>query len=219
MNVVFSELIRKFVLVFFDDILVYSPDLNTHVRHLSEVMSILEKHQFYAKKGKCALGVQLFEYLGHIISGEGVRTDPENIESMVEWLRPTNIKGLRGFLGLTGYYSRLIKGYRLITRPLTQLVKKDNFKWGEDAEVAFEKLKKLMMEAPVLSMSDFSQPFVLETDVCVQYSCNKDNLLIISIKACVLGIKPYQPMRRNCNHENSVEVEPLLEWHFIHNQN
>lgn len=104
MNVVFAEFIRKFVLVFFDDILIYSTDLESHVEHLTQVMQTLEKHKLYAKRSKCAFGVNQVEYLGHIISGEGVKIDPEKIKSMVEWPQPKNLKALRGFLGLTGYY-------------------------------------------------------------------------------------------------------------------
>lgn len=100
------------------------------------------------------------------ISGEEVKTDPEKIKGMIEWPKPKNIKSLRGFLDLTGYYRRFIKGYGIHTKLLTQLLKKDNFKWSLEANVVFEKLKKMMTEAPVLAMTDFTQPFVLETDAC-----------------------------------------------------
>lgn len=166
MNEVFSDYIRKFVLVFFDDILIYSPCIESHVQHLTEVLSVLKRHKLYAKRSKCAFGVRQVEYLGHIISGEGVKTDPEKIKSMVEWPTPRNLKALRGFLGLTGYYRRFIRSYGVITKPLTQLLKKDNFHWNTEAEEAFEKFKKLMVEAPVLALPDFTQPLILETDAC-----------------------------------------------------
>lgn len=140
--------------------------MESHAHHLTLVMQLLEKHKLYAKKSKCAFGVSQVEYLGHIISGEGVKTDPKKIRSMIEWPQPKNLKALRGFLDLTGYYRRFIKGYRVIAKPLTQLLKKDAFKWNTEAEEAFNKLKLLMTEALVLRMPDFSQPFILETDAC-----------------------------------------------------
>ncbi|XP_027155252.1 uncharacterized protein LOC113755447 [Coffea eugenioides] len=166
MNQVFQEQMRKHVLVFFDDILVYSPTLEEHVKHVKEVMSILRQHQLYAKMSKCSFAQLQVEYLGHIISAEGVQADPKKIECMENWPNPTNIKQLRGFLGLTDYYRRFVKGYGAIARPLTDLLKKDNFHWSEDLEQAFQKLKRAMCSTPVLAVPDFTQPFIIETDAC-----------------------------------------------------
>ena len=130
MNQVFQEQMRKHVLVFFDDILIYSPTLEEHVKHVKEVMSILRQYQLYAKMSKCSFAQLQVEYLGHIISAEGVQADPKKIECMENWPNPTNIKQLRGFLGLTDYYRRFAKGYGAIARPLTDLLKKDNFHWS-----------------------------------------------------------------------------------------
>jgi hypothetical protein len=110
------------VLVFFDDILIYSTTLEEHQYHLTVVLNILKNHQLFAKKSKCSFGCQEIEYLGHLISKNRVRADPKKNESMLNWPFPSTLKSLRGFLGLTGYYRKFIKGYGSIAAPLTSLL-------------------------------------------------------------------------------------------------
>jgi hypothetical protein len=166
MNTIFSKHLRKFVLVFFDDILIYSSDSEQHKHHLSIVLQILHDHQLKAKLQKCTFGQASVEYLGHIISSQGVATDPTKIKDIMERKTPTTVKKLRGFLGLTGYYRRFIKGYAMVCQPLYQALKKDQFQWGQAQEAAFNQLKQIMSTPPLLRLPDFSIPFTLETDAC-----------------------------------------------------
>ncbi|KAL2237867.1 UNVERIFIED_CONTAM: Retrovirus-related Pol polyprotein from transposon 17.6 [Sesamum indicum] len=133
MNVVFAPYLRKFILVFFDDILVYSGIWNDHLKHLCITLELLKDNQLYAKRSKCNFGKKTIEYLGHIITKEGVK---------------------------------FIKRYGIISKPLTELLRKDGFKWTEEAAAAFEKLKLAMATAPVLALPDFTKTFIVETDAC-----------------------------------------------------
>ncbi len=166
MNDIFQPYFRKFVLVFFNDILIYSKSLTEHLDHLHIVLGLLWKNQLLAKRTKYFFGQTRVEYLGHIISQEGVATDPEKIKAMVNWPQPNSIKGLRGFLGLTGYYRKFIQGYGGVSKPLTELLKKNCFQWTKEAQRAFERLKVIMTTAPVLAIPNFEKTFTIEVDAC-----------------------------------------------------
>lgn len=111
------------MLVFFDDILIYSKSLKEHLKHPKIVLTMLREHELYENKKKCSFAKSRVEYLGHVISRKGVEVDPEKIRSIVEWPSPTNVKEVRGFLGLTGYYRRFVHQYGTMAAPLTQLLK------------------------------------------------------------------------------------------------
>ncbi|XP_004301249.1 PREDICTED: genome polyprotein-like [Fragaria vesca subsp. vesca] len=164
MNDVLRAYLRKCVLVFFDDILIYNPCLAAHLQHLEWVFQTLQKNSLVVKESKCSFGASQVEYLGHIISGKGVAVDPSKIECVEKWPLPKTIKALRGFLGLAGYYRKYVKGFGLIAKPLTSLLKKDGFKWDERSTEAFEELKAALTSTPVLAFSDFSKPFTIECD-------------------------------------------------------
>lgn len=124
MNSIFAPYLRKFVIVFLDDILVYSQTWLEHLYHLQLVLQNLRATQLYAKMSKCSFGQNNNRYLGHIISDKGVSTDPEKTAAMENWSIPTTATKLRDFLGLTGYYRKFVQNDGLITKPLTQLLTK-----------------------------------------------------------------------------------------------
>jgi hypothetical protein len=131
MNSIFTPYMRKFVLVFMDDILIYSKTLDDHVQHFILVFQVLLQHKLFLKSKKCAFVQQSIEYLGHVISKDGVSTDPSKIEAMVHWPVPKSLTEVRGFLGLTGYYRKFVKNYEILAKPLTSLLKNKIFSWSQ----------------------------------------------------------------------------------------
>lgn len=152
------------MLVFFDDILVYSTELDSHKKHLNMVFNVLSDNQLFANQKKCVFGQSRVHYLGHWVSAEGMQTNGSKVQVMVEWPTPRNVTQLRGFLGLTGYYRRFVKDYGIIVSPLTQLLQKNAFVWSEKGTVAFDQLKRAMVTLPVLALPDFTKTFTIETD-------------------------------------------------------
>ena len=164
MNDVLRPFLRRFVLVFFDDILLYSSSWADHLRHLRAVLSELRHHRLFVKRSKCAFGVASVSYLGHIISEQGVAMDPAKVQAVLDWPVPRSARAVRGFLGLAGYYRRFVLNYGAIAAPLTALLKKDGFSWSEEAAAAFTALKAAVTSAPVLALPDFTRPFIVECD-------------------------------------------------------
>lgn len=165
MHVVLHPVLRKGVLVFMDDILIHSEDLDTHTQLLTQVLQLLNQHGLKAKMSKCTFGQQKISYLGHIISEEGLAKDDKKVHAVQQWPVPTTAKQLRGFLGLAGYYRKFVRFFGVISKPLTNLLKKDTlFVWTPTADAAFSALKQALSAAPVLALPDFRRQFVVETD-------------------------------------------------------
>ena len=164
MNDILRVFLHRFVLVFFDDILIYSATWADHLRHLRAVLLVLRQHRLFVKRSKCAFGVLSIAYLGHIISAAGVAMDPSKVQAVLDWPQPRSARAVRGFLGLAGYYRKFVHDYGTIAAPLTALTKKDGFSWSEEAAPAFQALKHAVTSAPVLALPDFAQPFVVECD-------------------------------------------------------
>ncbi|XP_039127074.1 uncharacterized mitochondrial protein AtMg00860-like [Dioscorea cayenensis subsp. rotundata] len=154
---------RKFILVFFDDILVYSSNWEDHLRHLQTVFETFRRHRLAAKLNKCAFAYPTISNLGHRISGAGVKVDPDKILAVQQWPLPTTVRGLRGFLGLTGYYRRFVPNYASLASPLTDLLRKTAFVWTMEATMAFDALKTALTTTPVLQLPRFDQQFELQT--------------------------------------------------------
>lgn len=119
MNTIFRPFLRKFILVFFYDILIYSPSWNSHLDHVKQAMEILKQQKFFVKASKCTFGQQELEYLGHIVTCQGVKVDDKKIAAMLSWPKPQTITELQGFLGLIVYYRKFVQGYGVIACPLT----------------------------------------------------------------------------------------------------
>lgn len=164
MNHILKPYLRKFVLVFFDDILIYSGTWAAHLQHVDLLLQLLRKHKLFVKMSKCEFGMEEVEYLGHIVGRDSVKVDPKRIQEMQEWPQSKTLKSLRGFLGLTGYYRKFVSNYGRIAKPLTQLLKKNSFFWTEEAQQAFTALKNAMCTTPVLALPDFTKSFVIECD-------------------------------------------------------
>ncbi|KAI3739234.1 hypothetical protein L2E82_29633 [Cichorium intybus] len=153
MNRVCKPFLDRFVIVFIDDILVYSKSEAEHEVHLREVLRTLKNEQLYAKLSKCDFWLREVQFLGHVVSAEGIKVDPAKIEAVMKWEPPKTPTEVRSFLGLAGYYRRFIQDFSKIAVPLTQLTRKEvKFVWGEKQQEAFEILKKKLCEAPVLSL-------------------------------------------------------------------
>lgn len=165
MNRVLHPYLDKSVVVYLDDILIFSRTPEEHLTHLEQVFSALEQHQLYVGMEKCGFGLKEVDFLGHIVSGDGIRPDPAKVEAVQQWPVPSSVREVRSFLGLTGYYRRFIKHYSAKALPLTELTKAEcEWRWAEPQQAAFEQLKQALVSAPVLAMPDPALPYEVYTD-------------------------------------------------------
>ena len=169
MNRVFQPYLDKFVIVFIDDILVYSRGMEEHEEHLRVVLQTLRERQLYAKLSKCEFWLHQVIFLGHVISKKGIEVDPKKIEAVLNWEVPTNVSEVRSFLGLAGYYRRFVEGFSMIAKPLTRLLRKDvHFLWDEHCQRSFEELKQRLTSAPVLTIPYGKGGYVIYSDASYQ---------------------------------------------------
>ncbi|KAK1644093.1 hypothetical protein QYE76_061898 [Lolium multiflorum] len=165
MNKIFMKYLDKFVIVFIDDILIYSKDKEEHAKHLKIVLQTLREHQLYAKFSKCKFWLDSVEFLGHVITKEGIAVNPSKVQSVLEWKSPKNAKEIRGFLGMAGYYRRFIEGFSKIAGPMTKLLKKNTpFVWTDECEASFQTLKDKLTTAPVLAVPEPGKDYTVYCD-------------------------------------------------------
>ncbi|WVZ63546.1 LOW QUALITY PROTEIN: hypothetical protein U9M48_013170 [Paspalum notatum var. saurae] len=165
MNSVFLNELDKFVVVFLDDILIYSKDEKEHEEHLRIVLTRLREHKLYAKFSKCAFWVIEVGFLGYILSEKGVAVDPSKVECVLNWKQPKTVTEIRSFLALTGYYRRFIKDFSKTAKPMTSLTKKNaRYSWSPNCEEAFQSLKKSLTTMLVLAQPDVTKPFEVYCD-------------------------------------------------------
>ncbi|XP_039047295.1 uncharacterized protein LOC120187712 [Hibiscus syriacus] len=165
MTDLFRPFLRKFVLIFLDDILVYSRNWQEHLDHVRQVLQRLQENGFVAKRSKCTLRQTTVEYLGHIVSREGLAVDPAKVEAIRGWPVPTTVKEVQAFLGIASYYRKFIKGFATIAAPISDLLRKgQSFEWTEAAQSAMNHLKSRLCSAPILGLPDFDKEFQVETD-------------------------------------------------------
>jgi hypothetical protein len=165
MNSVFMPELDKFVVVFIDDILIYSKNEEEHARHLRMVLTHLREHQLYAKFSKCMFWLEEIQFLGHVLCAKGIAVDPSKVKDILEWKSPTIVHQVRSLLGLASYYRRFILDFSKIVKPITGLLKNDTkFDWSSKCNDAFEQLKVLLTTAPVLAQPDIEKPFDVYCD-------------------------------------------------------
>ena len=165
MNRVFRPFLDQFVIVFIDDILIYSRSEVEHEEHLRLVLQMLRDHQLFAKFTKCEFWLPEVRFLGHVISGDGIAVDPAKVEAVLDWEQPASVTEIRSFLGLAGYYRKFIQDFSRIATPLTHLTKKGvQFVWSSQCQEAFDCLKQKLTTAPVLMIPSSEQYFAVYTD-------------------------------------------------------
>ena len=168
MNSVFRVFLDESIIIFIDDILIYSKDEESHRKHLRAMLERLRVHKLYAKLSKYSFWQKSIGFLGHIVSYQGVSVDPEKIREIKDWPRPRSATEVRSFLGLEGYYRKFVKGFTGLAQPMTQLTGKDvKFTWSEECERCFSTLKDMLTSAPIPVLLEADQSYVVYTDASI----------------------------------------------------
>ncbi|KAL0463175.1 UNVERIFIED_CONTAM: Transposon Tf2-12 polyprotein [Sesamum latifolium] len=169
MNKTLQSFLDQFVIVFIDDILIYSRSPEEHEQYLRTVLQILREKQLYAKFSKCEFWMEEIAFLGHVVSKEGVQPDPAKVRAIPRWEPPKNVSEVRSFLGLAGYYRRFVKDFSVVSKPLTNLLKKNTpFNWNDRCAQSFEELKRRLTSTPILALSSADGGYVVYTDASRQ---------------------------------------------------
>lgn len=165
MNHVLRTFIGKFVVMYFDGILVYSTNLDEHIEHLRCVLDVLRCEKLYANFKKCTFCMDKVVFLGYVVSTKSMEVDEEKVKAIKEWPTPKGITEVRRFHGLASFYRRFVKEFSTIAAPLTEIIKKKvGFHWGSDQANAFATLKEMLCSTPVVALPDFNKTFEIECD-------------------------------------------------------
>jgi hypothetical protein len=217
MNSVFMPELDKFVVVFIDDILVYSRNEQEHTKHLHTVLQRLRDHQLYAKLSKCDFWLREIKFLGHTVSQDGISVDPEKVQEVMNWKPPTTIRQIWSFLGLAGYYRRFIPDFSRIAKPMTELLKKGvKYEWSQKCEDAFHALRQHLTTAPVLAQPDNTKPFEVYCDASgTRLGCvlMQDNRVIAYASR---ALRPHEKNYPTHDLELAAVVHALKLWrHYL----
>lgn len=216
MNFVFNPYTNEFVLVYLDDILVFSKNKEDHAKNLRLVLDKLREHQSYAKFSKYEFWLDEVLYLGHIISAKGISINPEKVEAIVNWQPPQNVKQLRRFLGLASYYRRFVENFSKIAKPLSNLLQKHvKYVWSPECDEAFNTLKQKLVTALVLTPLDESKPYQVFCDASLQ---GLGGVLMQEKKVVAYTSRQLKPNERNYpTHylELAAVFHALITWRHL----
>ena len=215
MNRMFAAM-RKYVVVYLDDILIFSESPEEHAKHLDAVLSLLEENNFYAKLTKCEFNQPEVKYLGHIVGRDGIKLDSQKLAAVQEWPAPNNIHQLRCFLGLTNYFRKFVQGYAARAKPLTGLLKKTaRYIWTEHCQQAFDGLKKDLTTAPVLKSPNPNDPFEVIADAC---GTGIGAVLMQEGRPCAFESRGYNDAEANytvTEQEQLAVVHAMKAWRYL----
>jgi hypothetical protein len=197
MNSVFMQELDKFVVVFIDDILIYSKNPEDHAKHLHVILQQLRDHHLYAKFSKCEFWLDTVKFLGHTISGDDISVDPSKVQQVMDWKPPTSVHQIRSFLGLVGYYRRFIPDFFRIAKPMTELLNKGvKFSWDKKCEDAFHTLRDHLTTTLVLAQPDVSKFFDIYCDAAVLLTlCCPPDLVLSRPRIPHVALPPSEPRR------------------------
>ncbi|KAL0561549.1 hypothetical protein IC582_001983 [Cucumis melo] len=220
MNRVFHSYLDQFVIVFIDDILVYSGSKEKHAEHLRIVLQTVRDRELYAKFSKCDFWLDRVVFLGHVVSVEGICVDPQKTEVVDKWKRPTSVTEIRSFLGLAGYYRRFVEGFSKLALPLTNLIRKNvKFEWTDACERSFQELKKILVTAPVLTFPTPGVEFEIYCDASHQrLGC------VLMQKGKVMAYASRLLKKHECNYPThdlelaAVVLALKLWWHYLYGE-
>lgn len=206
-NEIFRDMLNQWVILYIDDILIYSNSLPEHIQHVRAVLKRLIQNQLYAKASKCELHQTCISFLGYIISPEGVAMDQQKVDSVTYWPKPETIRQLQRFLGFANVYQRFIRNFSTVAAPLTAMVKANNarLKWSQEATRSFNQLKSRFSTAHILCHPDLNQPFVVEIDASntgIGAILSQRSQAINKLHPCAFYSRKLNPAERNYNVGN-----------------